>query len=147
TSAQCAGILCRDPNRCVASLDENTFRRFQRRHLESAIAWMDNETVLGLVVAPNLHRSGTLDVPFGTNCQLLAERIYVARPDYWLQGIGFVLSSFLPRPDSNRRDFTRARQKHQRNAASSALDRSSVRYRCDRIPGVFIAAVRFWRLH
>lgn len=70
--ARGACSLCRDSNRGVARLDENAFRRFHRRHLQSAIAWMDNETVFGLVVASNLHRSGNVDVPFRTNCQLLA---------------------------------------------------------------------------
>ena len=145
----CAGILCRNSNRGVACLDEGQFRRFHRRHLESTISWMDNETVLGLVVASNFHRVGNVDVPLRTYCQLLARRIYVARAHYWFQRNGFVLRPFLPRPACYCRHFIRqrAREKHQPGAAPLALDRSGVRRRNDRVPRVLIATVRFWCLY
>src|SRR5215831_610804 len=146
-AARCAGSLCRDSNCRLAFLDENAFRRFHRRRLESGIAWMDNETVLGLVVASNLHRSGNVDVSFRTNCQLLARRIYVARPNYWLQRIGFILCPFLPRTDFDCRHFTSARPHNYQRNAPDALDRNGVCRRCNRVPWVVIAAVRLWRLH
>src|SRR5207247_9550620 len=89
--AWCACILCCASNRGVAPLDEIPFRRFHRCRLKSAVAWVDSEAVLGLVVPSNVYCPRELDFSFRINCQLLARRIHVACPHDRLRRDGSVL--------------------------------------------------------
>src|SRR2546429_5118038 len=89
--ALCVGRLCGNSKHRVDAMDEIPFRRFHRRHLKSAVAWVDSETILGLVGPSSFYSLRDVDVSFRINCQLLARRIHVACPHDRLRRDGSVL--------------------------------------------------------
>src|SRR5882762_2638347 len=149
TCAECAGRLCRNSNHCVDVLDEIPFRRFHRRCLESAAAWVDSETILGLVVASNFYSPWDVDVRVRIDCQLLARRIHVARAAYRLKGNGFVLHLFLARPCCDYRHFAFAKgsQESHRSAASRAMAGCYLLWYRSHFSWFSVASIRFRPLH